>query len=236
MNWSTVSLKFLHLEDLRLIYVADLNSRFASEIDRISSPIIPRETSPIPWVESTPAINVGAPDNTPRHLDDDDSLTNGDDAPSITDKRRNRLSMSFFGGGKGGGQNNDNLSQTSFMSGSNGKVSNDNSSFTDVAENDDVFGHSRRVSRSRSLKRSQSKSDAKIAKLTGRDHSNPKPTSRGGLSDRRSSSVDRPDTSEGLGSNPLADKVDSVKRRISMLKLGKKGSKASVKVDSVLEE
>lgn len=48
---------------------------------------------------------------------------------------------------------------------------------------------------------------------------------------RKSDSVPRSDVTGGVGS-----KVGSVRKRLSMLKLGKKSSKASVLVDSVVEE
>ena len=48
---------------------------------------------------------------------------------------------------------------------------------------------------------------------------------------RRSSSSQRPDTATSVGS-----RVGSVRKRLSMLKLGKKSSKASVLVGSVAEE
>lgn len=84
--------------------------------------------------------------------------------------------------------------------------------------------------------RSRSKSIARRSFLGSSEDENKSNTgSHRSISGRRSTSSNRPRTS-GSNTQSVGERVGSVKRRLSMLKIGKKTSKASVKVDSVLEE
>jgi dedicator of cytokinesis protein 3 len=85
--------------------------------------------------------------------------------------------------------------------------------------------------------RSRSKSIARRSFLASPENDDGRSTtgSRRSISGRRSTSSNRPRTS-GSNTQSIGERVGSVKKRLSILKIGKKNSKASVKVDSVLEE
>ncbi|KAI9775526.1 MAG: hypothetical protein M1839_001067 [Geoglossum umbratile] len=85
--------------------------------------------------------------------------------------------------------------------------------------------------------RSRSKSIARRSFLGSPENDDGRSTtgSRRSMSGRRSTSSNRPRTS-GSNTQSIGERVGSVKKRLSILKIGKKNSKASVKVDSVLEE
>jgi dedicator of cytokinesis protein 3 len=84
--------------------------------------------------------------------------------------------------------------------------------------------------------RSRSKSIARRSFLgSSEDDGRSTNGSRRSISGRRSTSSNRPHTS-GSNTQSIGGRVGSMKKRLSLLKIGKKTSKASVKVDSVLEE
>ncbi|KAI9804715.1 MAG: hypothetical protein M1825_001083 [Sarcosagium campestre] len=94
-------------------------------------------------------------------------------------------------------------------------------------------GQGRQSRRSRS--RSRSKSINRRSFLGGFERDKSKSRSGSSPARRRSGSSHRPQTS-GSNFESLSSSMGSVKKRFSMLKLGKKNSKISVKVDSVKEE
>jgi dedicator of cytokinesis protein 3 len=85
--------------------------------------------------------------------------------------------------------------------------------------------------------RSRSKSIARRSFLGSSENDDGRSTagSHRSMSGRRSTSSNRPRTS-GSNTQSIGERVGSVKKRLSILKIGKKSSKASVKVESVLEE